>query len=219
MAYELSLGDYRESCLVTHMILVYRSGRWSRGLPDACGQEGRMTPEDDLESPVPTMAEMGLDMGSAELAGQSIVDVHRRGVCACGHRVSTHMFRECRGIPRGRRRHETQERTDCLCRDPKPVVIVKDTRSFRGTWLSAQPVHPMTASLLKVGDGSIVAWLVAQPMACEMTFLDEATGKTLTCGRTREHHGVAVRFGYKPGTGRAVSGTYCSDCVPNVNPL
>ena len=177
------------------------------------------TAEIEAEKPVLTMAEMGLDMSSMTLAGQSLVDVHRRGVCACGHRVSTHVFRECRGIPRGRRRHETQERTDCLCRDPKPVVIVKDTRSFRGTWLSAQPVHPMTASLAKVGNESVVAWLVDRPLACEMTYQDPESGTVITCGRTYERDGVAVRWGYQPRTGRVVSGTYCVDCVPNVNPL
>lgn len=180
-----------------------------------------MTLEDTAEieagKPVPTMAEMGLDMGSVELAGQSLVDVHRRGVCACGHRVSTHAFGECRGIPRGRRRQETRDRTDCLCRVAKPVVIVKDTRSFRGTWVSAQPVHPLTASLAKVGNEAIVAWLVEQPLACEMVLVAE-DGTSRVCGQTTTPE-MAVRFAYLPGSWRAVSGTYCVRCVPNVNPL
>ncbi len=123
--------------------------------------------------------------------------VRRKGICVCGHRVMAHRGDRgtCWGVPLGRRTHNREEAVRCLCVRMLPVVLVSDTRAFRATWKSADPLHPFRHALSKLRPDQVEQWLVEYPMRCE------------TCERVG---GVDVVF--YPGTHRMQSAMLCVEC-------
>lgn len=149
-----------------------------------------------------SFAEVGLDLSGGEVRGHSKKEIWDKGICVCGHRVAAHQAGVCRGVPSGRRKYATQMATDCACQVLTPVVLVSDTRPFRMTWRSAQPDHPLNATLARVGPDAVIDWLVDVPLACAR------------CGATG-----GVRAAYAPGTLRRVSALLCqnAECAPVEN--
>ena len=127
--------------------------------------------------------------------------VMTNGICVCGHRMGLHYGGECKGVPTANKRHRTREKTDCMCQRKHPVVLVKDTRTFRRSWRSTAPEHPFNASVVRLAAGSVIGWLVdGPPFVCEQ------------CG------GGPARAAYVPGTQRWYSALLCFDCAPEENP-
>lgn len=144
---------------------------------------------------------VGLDLRASDVAGKPANVVHQRGICACGHRVAKHRLGRCLGVPVGRTRlNAAVVNNECLCRDAVPVLLVGNARRFQLSWASAEPDHPLTASLRLTDPELIEAWLVETPIMCA------------GCGG-----GEGVRPVYQPGTRRRLSAFACTACAPTVN--
>ncbi len=149
-------------------------------------------------------SEIGLVLDESDVAGFPGWEVAARGICACGHRMAKHRYGHCEGVPTGRKTtHAKVEDNACVCREPRPVLMVKDGRLFQLSWKVAHPAHPFTAAVRALDPAKIEAWLIETPPRCENP---ECTTEDRGVGR--------VRMAYQPGTRRMRSALTCPACAP-----